>query len=168
MSAVLTAQRFGASPQPAGSFNGAALSVAELAERDQMELDPPAVSPGDLDVCPAFAKLTNSQRREFLDLASSHHFSAGETILHEGRETRSLWFILSGQCEVVKSQPTGGERIMATLDAGAQFGEMSFFSPSPHSADVRAVGDCVVLRIAAENWETLEQIGLRPAYQIAR
>ncbi|NNJ25029.1 Crp/Fnr family transcriptional regulator [Alienimonas chondri] len=135
---------------------------------DQSTADAPPVSPADLEVCPAFAKLTNSQRREFLDLASRHRFSAGETILHEGRETRCLWFILSGSCEVVKARPDGGDRVLATLDAGALFGEMSFFSPAPHSADVRATGECVVLRMSAENWEVLEQIGLRPAFHIAR
>ena len=146
----------------------AGLSVAELVARDQADGDVPAVSPADLEVCPAFAQLTNSQRREFLDLASRHRFGAGEVILHEGRETRCLWFILAGSCEVVKALPEGGERVLASLEAGALFGEMSFFNPAPHSADVRAVDDCVVLRMSAENWEVLEQIGLRPAFHIAR
>ncbi len=153
---------------PAAAPNSAGLSVAELVALDQSDADTPVVSPADLEVCPAFAKLTNSQRREFLDLASRHHFNAGETILHEGRETRCLWFILSGTCEVAKALPDGGDRVLATLEAGALFGEMSFFSPAPHSADVRAVGDCVVLRMSAENWDVLEQIGLRPAFHIAR
>ena len=128
----------------------------------------PAATPAELAVCPAFAGLTPSQRREFLDLAGRHEFAAGETILDEGLTTRCLWFILSGTCRVVKELPDDGERELATLEAGALFGEMSFFSPGPHSASVRAVSDCVVLRITAENWEVLEQIGLRPAYHVAR
>ncbi|MFH5802710.1 Crp/Fnr family transcriptional regulator [Alienimonas sp. DA493] len=152
----------------AAASNRAGLSVAELVAMDQSDQDAPAVAPADLEVCPAFAKLTNSQRREFLDLASRHRFQAGETILEEGRETRCLWFILSGACEVVKTLPEGGDRVLATLEAGALFGEMSFFSPGPHSANVRATSDCTVLRMTAENWAVLEQIGLRPAFHIAR
>ncbi|QDT18045.1 cAMP receptor protein [Alienimonas californiensis] len=148
--------------------NRAGLSVAELVAMDQSDQDAPAVTPADLEVCPAFTKLTNSQRREFLDLASRHRFKAGETILEEGRETRCLWFILSGACEVVKTVPDGGDRVLATLEAGALFGEMSFFNPGPHSADVRAISDCTVLRMTAGNWAVLEQIGLRPAFHIAR
>ena len=155
-----------------------ALTLAELVAANVSDPDAPEVTPADLAVCEAFAPLSDAQRAEFLDLAGRHAFDPGETILHEGRETRSLWFILSGTCEVVKTLPGGdastgterggGERALATLEAGALFGEMSFFSPAPHSASVRAVTDCVVLRMGAENWETLETIGLRPAYMIAR
>jgi len=151
-----------------GQPNRAGLSVAELVAMDQSDKNAPEIAPADLEVCPAFEGLTSSQRREFLDLASRHQFQAGDTILHEGRETRCLWFILSGSCEVVKALPDGGDRVLATLEAGAQFGEMSFFNPAPHSADVRAVSECVVLRMTAENWAVLEQIGLRPAFHIAR
>ena len=143
-------------------------TLAELVAANASDPDAPDVRPADLAVCEAFAPLTDSQRSEFLDLAGRHVFDPGETILHEGRETRSLWFILSGTCEVLKTLPNGDERVLATLEAGALFGEMSFFSPAPHSASVRAVTDCVVLRMGAENWETLEKIGLRPAYMIAR
>jgi CRP-like cAMP-binding protein len=171
MPATLPAPPRQAAPPPAppegGTPDAAALSVAELVAEDQAE-NMPTVSPADLDACPAFAPLTNSQRREFLDLASRHHFEKGEIILHEGRETQSLWFILSGSCQVVKALPEGGSRVLATLEAGALFGEMSFFSPAPHSADVVATCDCVLLRLSAENWEVLEQIGLRPAFHIAR
>ena len=149
--------------------NRAGLSVAELVALDQSDADAPRVTVEDLEVCPAFADLSRSQRREFLDLASRHRFDSGETILHEGREVRCLWFILSGTCEVVKNLPESDEeRVLATLEAGALFGEMSFFSPAPHSADVRAVSDCVILKMTAENWKVLEQIGLRPAFHIAR
>ena len=156
----------GRAPKPAGS--AAALSLAELVAADLSDPTAPAVSPADLSVCPAFEPLSDSQRREFLGLAGRHRFAAGETILHEGRETRCLWFILSGSCEVVKAAPDGGERVLAALEAGALFGEMSFFSPAPHSASVRATTDCVVLRMNRENWVKLEQIGLRPAFMIAR
>ena len=147
----------------------AALTLAELVAADMSDPDAPEVSPDDLAVCPAFADLTDSQRREFLELAGRHRFDAGETILDEGLRTRSLWFILSGSCEVVKSLPGGdGTRTLATLEAGGLFGEMSFFNPAAHSASVRAVSDCVVLRMSAENWAVLEQIGLRPAFHVAR
>ena len=156
-------------PSPPTFENPAALTLAELVAADMSDPDAPPVAPADLSVCPAFEPLTDSQRREFLDLAGRHLFDAGETILHEGRTTRSLWFILSGTCEVVKELPDGGgDRVLATLEAGALFGEMSFFSPAEHSASVRAVSDCVILRMSAENWATLEQIGLRPAFMIAR
>ena len=151
--------------RPAGPDDSA---LAALVAANVSDPDAPPVAPADLAVSDAFAPLSDEQRAEFLDLAGRHVFDAGETILHEGRTTRSLWFILSGTCEVVKSLPGGEGRVLATLEAGQLFGEMSFFSPAPHSASVRAVSDCVVLRMGAENWETLEEIGLRPAYMIAR
>lgn len=164
-----------AAPPAAASQNAGDRSVGpddatleELVAANLSDPDAPAVTPADLAVYPAFAPLSDAQRAEFLDLAGRHCFDPGETILHEGRSTRSLWFILSGSCEVLKTLPNGEDRVLATLEAGALFGEMSFFSPAPHSASVRAVSECVILRMGRENWQTLEQIGLRPAYTIAR
>ena len=124
------------------------------------------VTVADLAACPIFDTLTPSQKREFVDLAETHDFAAGDTILHEGRTTRSLWFILDGTCEVVK-RVGGGERRLALLESGALFGEMSFFDPGPHSASVRALSAVRVVAMTHENWAELERVGLRPAFRIA-
>ena len=147
---------------PPASSSGAKRPAAETPAAGAS----PGVSVEELAACPIFGALTPSQKQEFADLAVPREFAAGETILHEGRTTRALWFILSGTCEVVK-EVGGGERRLALLERGALFGEMSFFAPGPHSASVRALSAVRLVQMTAEGWAELERVGLRPAFRIA-
>ena len=45
---------------------------------------------------------------------------------------------MRGTCQVVKKNKNGEEQELATLEAFATFGEMSFFNAAPHSATVRS------------------------------
>ncbi|QDT66261.1 cyclic nucleotide-binding domain-containing protein [Calycomorphotria hydatis] len=125
------------------------------------------ITESQLAYCSMFASLTPSQRQEFLDLAEVETFTAGETILQEGHETRNLWIIFEGECEVLKSTGDDEQQRLASLEQGAVFGEMSFFNPAPHSATVKAVTDVTVLRMSRERYSELEISGLRPAHRIA-
>ena len=70
-------------------------------------------------------------------------FRPGEEILTEGLTYHSLWIILSGRCEVVKSSNGGKPHRLAVLEPGCVFGEMSFLDTAPHSASVRTLSDVV-------------------------
>jgi CRP-like cAMP-binding protein len=88
-------------------------------------------------------------------------------ILREGRETQILWIVAHGQCEVVKSLDHDGQQRLATLDAGAVFGEMSFFRPAPHSASIRALSPVQVFQLPRESFDELVETGSSAAYRIA-
>ena len=141
-------------------------------ETDMIETTAPAPASAaptpdvSLNGCPILRGLTESERRQVGELLERHTYSAGETILREGKATRILWIVARGQCEVVKTMKHGGEQQLAVLEAGAIFGEMSFFSPAPHSASVRALTEVEVLLLPREEYDRIEQAGAKVAYKI--
>lgn len=117
--------------------------------------------------CPIFADMTLDDRERVLALFEHESFPTGEEILHEGRSVQILWIIVSGRCEVRKSTSEGGKRVLAELEQGAVFGEMSFFHPAPHSASVCAVTDVEVIRLSRERFEELASHYPSAAFKIA-
>lgn len=109
--------------------------------------------------CPLFQDLTLDESEELLALFRNDRFPAGETILREGRSTQFLWVVVTGTCEVLKTDRNGAEQALALLEAGAVFGEMSFFHPAPHSASVRAKTDVDVMRLARNDYDRLCEEG---------
>ena len=65
-------------------------------------------------------------------------FKAGETIIREGDEGDTAFFIVSGSVEVLVG--AGGRRV-GTLGTGEVFGEMCLIEPGPRSATIVAQTD---------------------------
>jgi CRP/FNR family transcriptional regulator, cyclic AMP receptor protein len=73
-------------------------------------------------------------------------FADGEIIVREGETGREMYVIHRGAVEVTKS--LGGRTVvLATLQRGSFFGEMSLLESEPRSATVRAKGDTELLVI---------------------
>jgi CRP/FNR family cyclic AMP-dependent transcriptional regulator len=73
-------------------------------------------------------------------------YADGEAIVREGESGREMYVIRRGSVEVIKS--LGGRTVvLATLERGSFFGEMSLLESQPRSATVRAKGDTEVLVI---------------------
>ena len=117
--------------------------------------------------CLLFRGLTDDERQQLRDLLQHESFSAGKTILQEGRSTQILWVVLRGHCQVVKETRNGGEQQLAVLEPGYVFGEMSFFQPAPHSASVRALDAVEVLRLDREKYDQLLHRGSTVAPKLA-
>jgi CRP/FNR family transcriptional regulator, cyclic AMP receptor protein len=122
----------------------------------------------DLSRCSLLQDMTPSEIEEVLELCEPRTYPAGTTILKEGKSVQYLWIVLRGTCRVVKSMKTGGEQELARLEAGAVFGEMSFFNPAPHSASVITVTEVEVMRLPRDRFDRLELTGSRAAYKITR
>ncbi len=65
-------------------------------------------------------------------------FRAGDTIIAEGDDGDTAFFIVSGTVEVSIGAKA---RIIGTFGMGEVFGEMSLIEPGPRSASVRALTD---------------------------
>lgn len=83
----------------------------------------------------------------------------GTDIVREGADGRSLFVVVAGLFEVLRSA-AGGETRLARLGAGDVFGEMSLLTGAPRSATVRAMTDAVVLEIAKETLDPV--LALQP------
>jgi CRP/FNR family cyclic AMP-dependent transcriptional regulator len=118
--------------------------------------------------CPIFQGFTVEEYEQVLALLSEESYAKGSVIIDEGKSKQDLWIVVQGSCEVVKLNKSKSQKQLATIEAGAVFGEMSFFQKAPHSATVRALSAVKVLRLTRENFEKLQTQSPAAAYKIAR
>ena len=64
---------------------------------------------------------------------------AGETIIDFEDPSSDIYFVVSGEVRVLIRNPAGREMILADLEAGEVFGEMSAIDHVPRSANVAAM-----------------------------
>jgi CRP-like cAMP-binding protein len=96
-----------------------------------------------------FSKLSPRELEAFLQGAKEVPFKAGDEILTQGTVNGSLYIIADG---VLHARRTGGRRnvLLARLEAGSFFGEMSLFDAAPTSASIQAISDGTLIRITRE------------------
>jgi CRP/FNR family cyclic AMP-dependent transcriptional regulator len=78
-------------------------------------------------------------------------FKAGDTIIAEGDEGDTAFFIVSGTVEVIIGQG-GNARTVGTLRTGEVFGEMCLIEPGPRSATVKAKTNAECLATSYEEF----------------
>jgi len=120
-----------------------------------------------LSQSPVFDDMTDDERQHLIALLQVEEYPQGEVILREGNETRILWFLIRGQCEVAKLIKPAKEKRFAMLDPGAIFGEMSFIHPAPHSASIRTLSEVEVARLSYSDYERLLEASPAAAQKIA-
>ena len=92
-------------------------------------------------------KLTNS--------ATLHVFGEGETIISQGDPGRSIYVVLAGKVRVFVRDHYGRAHEIATLETGDFFGEMSFFTGEPRSADVATAVTSWLMEISYSSLQDL-------------
>ena len=110
--------------------------------------------------------LSEEERREIFALTRQVEVKKGEQIMTQGHHKQSLWFILEGRCQITRRTESGCQLNLAELEPFTHFGEMSFFDPAPHSADVVALTDMKLLRLTREDFDKLAATGCRSALKL--
>jgi phosphoserine phosphatase RsbU/P len=83
-------------------------------------------------------------------------FEKGHLLMREGHADDSLYILLEGQVEIIKSMGTEEERLFGIRGSGTLLGEMSIFSQKHcHTASVRSFTPVRVLQISAQNFEAI-------------
>jgi CRP/FNR family transcriptional regulator, cyclic AMP receptor protein len=77
-------------------------------------------------------------------------FKAGDTIIREGDEGDTAFFIVSGAVDVAVGR--ANPRIVGRLQTGEVFGEMSLIEPGPRSATVTAACDTECLAASYQDF----------------
>jgi CRP/FNR family transcriptional regulator, cyclic AMP receptor protein len=78
-------------------------------------------------------------------------FKAGDTIIAEGDDGDTAFFIVSGSVEVIIGHGANA-RTVGMLGTGEVFGEMCLIEPGPRSATVRAATDTECLATSYEEF----------------
>lgn len=122
--------------------------------------------PNSLDELRIFQDLTEDDRSEIMALARAVEVRKGEQIITQGHHKQNLWFILEGRCQITRRTESGCQLNLAELEPFTHFGEMSFFHPAPHSADVVALTDMKLLKLAREDFDKLAATGCCSALKL--
>ena len=96
-----------------------------------------------------FDKVRTQHLRKLAMAAERVEYASGETIISIGERGDALYTIVSGECSVDMNGIAGGR-----MSAGTSFGELALITDDKtlleRTATVRAVDDCVLLRIHAQ------------------
>ena len=78
-------------------------------------------------------------------------FKAGETIIREGEEGNTAFYIVNGAVDVILGQGAKAQTA-CTLSSGEVFGEMCLIEPGVRSATIRATTDTECLSTSYEDF----------------
>lgn len=99
------------------------------------------------------APLTQADRRELAQKAERLVLGPPEPVIKQGEDGSSLYIVASGSVGIYISMHDGQDVKVATLTAGAFFGEMSLLTGEKRSATARAEEECVLYELCKEHLE---------------
>lgn len=122
-----------ATPAPPGEAAAPAPAPAGVGER--------------LRQVPVLRALTERELDRVAARTRRVQFTAHERVVQQGEPGDSLFVVAEGAVEVLIREEDGRERAVATLEAGAVFGEAALLTGSPRRATVRALAGAALFEI---------------------
>ena len=104
---------------------------------------------------PLLEALTEIELEVLAGVMSPKAFKSGGVICQEKAEADSFFVVAEGQVAIVKEIEGGEGQVLAELGPGALLGEMSLIDGKPRSATIQAIGDCTLLEVKKEEFESL-------------
>ena len=99
----------------------------------------------------ALSCLTEREAEDLAGVCRFQLFGPKEAIITRGEEGSSMFLILDGGVEVVGKTAEGPRVVLARLESGDCFGEMSLLTGEPRNATVRAAGDVMTMEIRKDD-----------------
>lgn len=131
------------------SYANSPMGAAAVPEHQRQARDKDEVARS-LGQFPIFQALAKEQLMEIASLAKLELWGRGEDIFRQGQPGESYYVIRSGSVNLLISNgdpSSSAPKMVATLKAGAGFGEKSLLTGEPRSATVRAAEDTEVFVI---------------------
>lgn len=99
-----------------------------------------------------FSSLSDEELGEIIDRTYIQHFKRNETVLYEDKSNKFMYIVLTGRVKVSNYTEEGKEIILAIMQRGEYFGEMSLIDGKTTSAEVSALKDSLIAKITKENF----------------
>lgn len=109
-----------------------------------------------VDDHPLLRGLSEAEVKDVVSAGTVLRVQAGGVAVRRGDPSNDMYLVLAGILEVRATTKAGGApHVIETLGTGQVFGEMSFLSNRPRTADVAAVADAEILLLTRELFERL-------------
>ena len=125
-----------------------------IAEEERARSLPQRLRDGVLAV-PFLSSLWEGEIWKMTNSATLHVLGDGETIISQGDEGRPIYVVLAGKVRIFVRDHYGRAHEIATLGVGDFFGEMSFFTGEPRSADVATVVTSWLMEVSSSSLQEL-------------
>jgi len=96
---------------------------------------------------PLFAEMNEGELKSIASLASSIEVKKKNIIVQESDPGDSMYIILAGDVKISTYSADGREIVLALLDEGSFFGEMSLLDTEPRSANATTMTDATLAHI---------------------
>ena len=114
-----------------------------------------------------FDALSGDERKQLAEALEMHQIAAGDEIIREGDTSTSMYGLAEGVLEV--SVANGAAPVVvAVMEPGSFFGEMSMLADDPRSATVTALVDSLVFELHREDFKSVIQSRTDIAESISR
>lgn len=120
----------------------------------------------ELEMIPIFDEVAGPDFKLLAKAAEVDNYKAGMEIFKEGAPGDAMYFIISGQVEIVKKSASGESKRLALLPKGTVLGEMSLVDSAPRSATAIANTDVKMVLMKKHAFQTLTDEFPRPACKI--
>ncbi|WP_296308915.1 Crp/Fnr family transcriptional regulator [Pseudomonas sp.] len=103
---------------------------------------------------PLFSSLSNNQLSILENAFVKKKIRRNYLIFKQGQHSDSFFVVLVGRAHIVTTDEKNREVILAILEQGDYFGEMSLIDGNPHSASVKAVVPTEILMLERQAFES--------------
>ena len=114
------------------------------------------------------ARLSLEQWRTIAPYLTRHELRAGDLLIKQGDDDRTLYFLAQGNLQVFVTGGMPGSNRIAILRTGSVVGEPGLFGDSPRMANVEAMTPCVVYALRGPRLEEMAQRSPALALELLR
>lgn len=102
-----------------------------------------------------FASLSEAERTALVERLQYAPFARGDVMTRQGNTSHWLYIIVSGDADIVREEPGGGQTRLGQVGAGGFFGEMGLLTGAPRTASVIATSDVECYRLDKASFQGL-------------
>ena len=107
---------------------------------------------------PLFANLNEDEMEMLAELCKEKHFKPGEIIFREGDVGDSLYIVDGGKMDVLREDRNGESKVIANIEVGDFFGEMSLIDKDYRSATVAASEEARLLNLSNDDLHAFAKV----------
>jgi CRP-like cAMP-binding protein len=101
---------------------------------------------------PAFADLDETTLLELVGCSANLHWDGGRPVFERGGPAEALYVVLAGRVRIVDPE---NDHVVATIETGEYFGELSLMLDTTHSKTAIAGGQTELMVVPRESFRAL-------------